>query len=58
MCFDSFIPFFIWLIKNKIDKSSDNNWEKLVKKIFGQGMNNYDILKINSLDPLSIWSKG
>lgn len=55
-----FIPLFlkIWLIKNKIEKSSDNNWEKLVKKIFGQGMNDYDIFKINSLDPLCIWSKG
>lgn len=51
-------PYFISLIKKKIEKSSDNSWEKLIKKIFGQGMNDYAVIKIHSLHPLSIWSKG
>lgn len=44
-----FIPFFIWLIKKKIVTI---NGKKLVKKLFGQGMNDYEIIKIHYLDPL------
>lgn len=32
--------------------------KKLVEKFFGQGMTDYEIIKIHSLDPFSIWSKG